>query len=162
LEAQNSTSEEAKQQQKDALRQQVQRDIEAARFQIEAALALLNAHPNREELASQITALQSQLMQLDGLRMEASTGNMTQLAALQVGVTISVGAAQNLTSHVASATVVESFQSVMVMSHEQMAVLEQHHWQQTQYFRDCCINCMFTYACRVSSRFMLRVRIVDG
>jgi hypothetical protein len=135
LETQNRTNEEAQQQQEDALRQQVQRDIDATRVQIEAALALLNAHPNREELASQITALQSQLMQLDGLRQEAITGNMTQLAALQVGVTISVGATQNLTSQVTSAAAVESFQSVMIMSYEQMAVLEQHHWQQTEYFQ---------------------------
>ena len=135
METQDRTNEEAQQQQEGALRQQVQRDIDAARVQIEAALALLNAHPNREELASQITALQSQLMQLDGLRQEAITGNMTQLAALQVGVSISVGSAQNLTSQVTSAAAVENFQSVMIMSHEQMAVLEQHHWQQTEYFQ---------------------------
>jgi hypothetical protein len=116
LKTQDRTNEEAQQQQEDALRQQVQRDIDAARVQIEAALALLNAHPNREELASQISALQSQLMQLDGLRQEAITGNITQLAALQVGVSISVGSAQNLTSQMTSAAAVESFQSVMMMS----------------------------------------------
>jgi len=134
LETQSRTNEDG-QQQENALRQQVQRDIDAARVQIEAALALLNAHPNREELASQITALQSQLMQLDGLRQEAITGNMTQLAALQVGVSISVGSAQNLTSQVTSTAAVESFQSVMLMSQEQMFVLEQHHWQQTEYLQ---------------------------
>lgn len=48
METQNRTNEEAQQQQEDALRQQVQRDIDATRVQIEAALALLNAHPNRQ------------------------------------------------------------------------------------------------------------------
>lgn len=135
MQTQNRTNEQAQQQQEDALRQQVQRDIENARVQIEAALALLNAHPNREELASQINALQSQLSQLDGLRQEATTGNLTQLAALQVGVTLSAGTVQNLTAHVISTAAVESFQSVMLMSQEQMAALEQNHWQQTEHFQ---------------------------
>ena len=113
----------------------MQRDIEAARVQIEAALALLNAHPDREEMASQVNALRSQLSQLDGLRMEASTGNMMQLSALQVGVTVSIGAVQNLTAHVASAAAVESFQSVMMMNHEQMAAREQTHWRQSEQFQ---------------------------
>lgn len=98
---------------------------------------MLNSHPNRDELTGQIGTLQSQLMQLDGLRAEASTGTLTQLAALQVGVAVSVGAAHNVTAHATSSAAVEAFQSVIVMSQEQMIALERdhrHHSEQFQQF----------------------------
>jgi hypothetical protein len=117
------------------LRQEVLREIEEARAQVEAQLAALMILPNRAEVAEQIAELQGQLSQLDGMRGQAATGNLVQLSALQVGMTVTMGAIQNQMNSVAMSAGARVSQSVMLMTHIEMEAMTQAYAEQSAQFQ---------------------------
>lgn len=130
-----TTARDHEQQAEEALRVQLVQEIEAARAQIEAQLAQLMAMPNRAEFAQQINAVQGQLSQLDGIRGQAATGTLAQLSALQVGLSFAVASVQIAATSQITMAGNAAHQSIMLMSQDQLAALEQDHAAQSAQFQ---------------------------